>query len=324
MSKTGARFGFLCSIAAFALIADSAGAGDITIPINYDNKQTKNLEDVTIKFLSTVDKIVDHDGFTKPAEGNNPNSKTVKFSGGNIAPGTNDSIIAHVAGDTASYTILKYSYTDGTSRTTSTGDNINDKVVFGGASGRNFLGVNIAAGTYGYFYQFDRNSSFASSPVTLALQFNSPNAPTGFGVISNTFGPSINSDLSGPTVTGTDTMEAANLTGNSGVAPISWSFDSAIHTMLAEYAPNAFGVGDNSSILYFTSNDAPQLPLDVSSTAAPNAELLDSAGGVLFTNFVDTPFVPEPSSVQLFLIGATCLVAFRFRRLGSRLRSIYC
>ena len=167
MSSNRFRFGYLCSLVAFSLFGVSARAGDITIPLNYDKKQTKNLEDLTIKFLSVVDKIVDHDGFKTPAEDTNPNSTTIKFSGGNIAPGTNDSIIVHVSGNTSTSTILKYSYTDGTSRTTSTGDSINDKVVFGGASGTNFLGVAIAPMTYGYFYQFDRNASFlAHRPIS--------------------------------------------------------------------------------------------------------------------------------------------------------------
>ena len=72
MSSNRFRFGYLCSLAAFSLFGVSARAGDITIPLNYDKKQTKNLEDLTIKFLSVVDKIVDHDGFKTPAEDDQP------------------------------------------------------------------------------------------------------------------------------------------------------------------------------------------------------------------------------------------------------------
>ena len=157
--------------------------------------------------------------------------------------------------------------------------------------------------TYGYFYQFDRNASFLAHRADLSLEFNFPNAPTGFGVISNTFGPSINSDLSGPVITGHRYDGRRKSHGHSRRSSYLLDLRLSEPQHGRPVRTQCICGGRCLSILYFTDKDALRLPLDVSNTATPNAFILDSAGGVMFTNFVDTPFVPEPSTVQLFLIG---------------------
>lgn len=284
--------------------ANVSHAATIVIPIDINEKQKINLKDVVIKVEGgKITKITDNDGFTTPTEGSNPNSKTVKFDGGNLGAGTKDSIIIETNNQNKNYKILKYSFTDGSSRTNSKGDDINSKVIYGGEFGATFNNVSIDPFQYGYFYQFERNASFSESPGFFEILFNSDLAPTSTGVMSNTFNSTmINADFEdfgSPTITGQDSMTEANLTGLAGVAPIDWTYDPIDRKMIANYFQDAFNVDDPSSILWFTHKDAPAL--GVISTGSDNANIKTIDGVTFFTNSVDAPSrISEPSILALF------------------------
>jgi hypothetical protein len=284
----------------------SAQAAVITIEVQVPRTETRRVKDLVIKVKTgKVTKVTDNEVFRTPKEGSNPNSQTVKFDGGNIASGTTNSVIIETTGSDTHWKSLKVSYTNGDTRANSKGDDINSKVVYGGASGSTFLGIPIASHEYGYFFQFERNDSFPESPAFFEVVFNSSTAPTSHGVISNTFDPAlINADFGdfgSKELIVQDSMIASSLTGINGVAPADWFFDSLEHKMIARYATNAFNVNDPASILWFTHSHAPALGVVVS--GSDNAFIKASDGTIIFTNSIDAPSIPEPTTYLLVATG---------------------
>lgn len=319
-SNTGLLF--VCALLA-GLVCPRA-VGDTTQTVNvHNNNANAKLKDVVISASSgKITKVTDNGKFTSPAEGSNPNSASVKFDGADMAKCESTSIIVDTERDKPGLKILKMSWKDANGNETESAvspkDDIFSYAVEGGAGGRTWAGVNIGAGEWGYFYQFDRNAEFDFSPDKFLLKLGS--APTSWGVLSNTWDvPLVQADFPLNMVTDgsvtyelDDHMAPGYMTGSAGIAPLDWSYSGG--SMVASYS-SLFNIGDASSILWFTHKGRPELGGSMGLTGQ-NAELY--AGSTrLFTNGAIAP-IPEPSVTALVLVGIGVLLAGRTARGQAR------
>ncbi len=276
-------------------------------------------------------------GFTTPAANTvfNPRPRAVRFSGANLPAGMTDTVDFNFdrpfgpPGPNSLPIRSKVRLTgfgpappvmEAQLRSTSGGDDMFSKSVEGGPAGASFLGVNIPANEYGYFYQF--NALGGQSPDAFTIRMGG-SSPTSSGVLANSWSYSaLSTDLGGlvelgigpAAVSVTDSMHQSTLTGIPGASPLSWTYGNG--AMTASFAGGAFTSEAPSAILWFTSPTPPNLggPLGIegengvlSLQGTPH-----SSGGVI------SP-IPEPVAAVLILAGSLALLLF-FRPHRVRLR----
>lgn len=300
-----------CLAACGVLMVGRVGADPLQIPIK--NNSSKTISDISFKVLAggKITDVPDRDSFQAPAA-TSLGKSVLTLDGGTIAPGTSTSVILDTDKVAPRYEVIGVSFTDKSKRGTSTGDDIFSLAVWGGPAGQNFAGAQIAPNEYGYFFQFDRNALFSASPTRFDVIVGA--APTASGVIGNTWSvPQLSDDL--PVNLGTGDLAILNndmlpstMTGNAGIAPVSWQY--AGGRMSAIYASN-FGLGDASSVLWFTSPAAPEIG-GLLGADGKNA-LLYAGDTLLFTNGVTAP-VPEPSALWLGAVAGMVMLGLAMRR----------
>jgi hypothetical protein len=304
--------GAISLAAVLTLSVPIAYSDSLTIPI--ENNSKKTISDITIKLLSqgTITGISDLDSFNDPPA-KDLGKSTLTLTGGSIPPTGKTSVVLNTDKVAPKYDVIGLSFTDGTKRGTSRGDDIFSLAVQGGPTGKNFAGVTIPANQFGYFYQFDRTALFSSSPTRFEVITGS--VPSSVGVLNNTWAVAdLLNDLPGNLSSGgaaplDDHMLPENLTGKPGISPASWTFSG--DRMTASYS-SAFSINDVSSVLWYTNGLAPEVggPLGVTGQNA----LIFGGEALLFTNGVVAPGVPEPSSVMLLASGLAGLATYRLLR----------
>jgi hypothetical protein len=209
----------------------------------------------------------------------------------------------------------RFDYGSAELRSSSVGDDMFSKSVAGGATGASFLGVNIPANEYGYFYQF--NATGRQSPDSFSIRTGG-NSPTTLGIIADSWSYSdLSQDLGdavelgiGPAaISVTDSMYQSELTGIPGVSPLSWTFGNG--AMTASFSPGAFGSLAPSAILWFTSPTPPDLggPLGIEGQNG----VLSLQGAPLSSGGVISP-VPEPGTAVLVFFAGSAIVLSQGRR----------
>lgn len=313
------------------VLAAAAAASADTVQRRATVKNTPGSPSITSWWVTTPsrDVTVTAGGWTATRNANNP--KLWHLTGGSTPPG--GSVTANLTqrggvGSTGGF--VAFNYTDNNGKyhpyETEVDDPIAQTVVFGGSLGTSFLGYEIPANEYGYFFQqwapLDAEHAIGTTQIRLGSHSDARN----FAVLNNTFnhlpGPGMDlTDTDVPRLApGEDTTWGASATmhedaatGNPGV-PTLWSFNPATGTATMDFSlAGGVGAGMTGSLVAFTSSFSPTFSEsagDVTGTYTDGTVYVSTE----VVNNVGTPS-PTPGALSLLAIGAAC--AARRRRTAS-------
>lgn len=236
---------------------------------------------------------------------------TVNLSG---AGGTNGQV---VAGD----------YTDANGRTVWVGtclDPIGYRVVSGGATGTSYLGYNVPAGQYGYFYQMYNPAGYGGISKTATIGVGAASGATNFQVLASAFAflPTAGFDLQDlalPDINRLDDtyamqqymepLDAVAAASLAGIVPVSWSFNAVTGDASLTFEPgnaaDGLGAAESSAVVAYTSPFGPGL----TDSTNVSTSFVNTFGCP--PDYILVPLVPEPSLAALAL--ATVLATARRR-----------
>ena len=145
------------------------------------------------------------------------------------------------------------------------------EVVYGGPSGREFLGVGIPPDTYGFFYQVT-NEDPAERVQLLSLELGQASQePYGFGTLNYPHNGERECDDPNDTIESGCEATFEELGEYPGVGPFMWEYDEYAGRAIADFGPGVFP-GESSNVFYFFCAET------CNAVNLPDSELLADSG----------------------------------------------
>jgi hypothetical protein len=237
---------------------------------------------------------------------------THRFVGGNLAPGqSSGNFNGHNPNGSADSYIIGGDYANGTT-VSMCPDPVSSIAISGGPSGSSYLGYNIPANQWGYFYEVWNTPDFTDSTLSTTVEIGAGIPVSNLQVINNSFTVAA-IDKIVPMSPSNDTyqffapfMDPSSASGGPGVATLA-NLSAGNLTMTF---PNGMSANQTSSVVGYTSPSVPSFGdgENVYSNFASLGQCPKSG-----YNFVVTP-APEPGTVTLIVIGMSMWITKLRRR----------